>query len=97
MEELKAEHRRVNERYGKFEAMVKALEPYGDIRKRFLEVYRRDVLMDITEEGRKKIHQGNEVAHHGEVIADTALYSSFQREDEETLTKIYGLDRERRK
>ena len=53
--------------------------------------------MNITDEGHKKIYQGNKVAHHGDLIADTALYSSFQREDKETPTKIYGLDCERRK
>ena len=94
------EIRKLRDQDEKLEAMVKALQPsakkHDDIRKRFLEFYRRDVLKNITDEGYKKIQDGNMVAHHGAVIADREFYPSFQREEEETLTKIYGLDREHR-
>jgi hypothetical protein len=50
------------------------------------------VLKNITPGGLEKIRLGNEAAHHGDVIADTSLYSLSQREDHETFTKIYGLD-----
>ena len=70
LEKINAEGRRSGEMLDKLKARVEALEPTArrqdNIRKRFLEVYRRDVSDEL-------------------------------RKDEETLTKIYGLDRERRK
>jgi hypothetical protein len=66
-------------------------EGYRSIRNRFIKVYRRDVLKNITKEGYKMIGNGNGTAHHGDVIADSAFYSSFQRYDEDTFVHIYGL------
>jgi hypothetical protein len=64
---------------------------YRSIRNRFIEVYRRDVMRNITKEGYEMIGNGNEAAHHGDVIADSAFYLSYQRYDEDTFIHIYGL------
>jgi hypothetical protein len=50
-----------------------------------------DVMKNITKEGYEMIGNGNEAAHHGDVIADSAFYLSFQRYDEDTFVHIYGL------
>ena len=64
-------------------------EEYRSIRNRFIEVYRRDVMKNITKEGYEMIGNGNEAAHHGDVIADSAFYLSFRRYDEDTFVHIY--------
>jgi hypothetical protein len=54
-------------------------------------VYRRDVMKNVTKEGYEMIGNSNEAAHHGDVIADSVFYLSFQRYDEDTFVHIYGL------
>jgi hypothetical protein len=80
-------------------------EGYRSIRNRFIEVYRRDVIKNITKEGYEMIgnsneaahhgneaaYHGNEAAHHGDVIADSAFYLSYQRYEEDTFFHIYRL------
>jgi hypothetical protein len=74
---------------------VKALgqtsEGYRKIRHRFIDVYRRDVLADLDSQGRKKIGEGNQVAHEGDAVADAGLYTSGERFDEDVLVDLYGL------
>jgi hypothetical protein len=71
-----------------------ASQGYFKIRHRFLEVYRRDIMEGIDEEGYKLIALGNEAAHHGDAIADAALYTARERVDEKVLVEIYGLTSE---
>ena len=66
-------------------------EGYYSIRHRFIDVYRRDVLHDVTEPGRTKIKEGNAAAHEGDAVTDVKLYTTHQRQDERALRSLYGL------
>jgi len=48
-------------------------EGYYNIRHRFIDVYRRDVRKDATEEIRARIWKGNKKAHEGDVVVDAQL------------------------
>jgi len=64
---------------------------YQDIRHRFLEVYRRDILENVGKQGRKKFNKGNEAAHKGDAVADADLYVSHGRMDEIIFINLYGM------
>jgi hypothetical protein len=69
-----------------------ASEGYRKIRNRFLETYRRDVVIhNLDPKSRQNIAGGNEAAHHGDAIADAALYTSRERSDHALMSKIYGV------
>ena len=92
---LKAEVAGLNAEVAGLKIQVKDLTlssgGYRSIRNRFFEVYRRDVIRNIKKEGYEMIGNSNEAAHHGDVIADSAFYLSYQRYDEDTFIHIYGL------
>lgn len=67
-------------------------EGYHDIRHRFIDVFRRDVLKDINEAGFKRIGAGNATAHEGDAITDARLYTTGQRDDMHALIHLYGLN-----
>ena len=71
--------------------LTRTSEGYRDIRDRFLEVCKRDVLGGVDRKGYQKINKGNVAAHEGDAIADTELYISGKRSDEDVLTYLYGL------
>ena len=66
-------------------------EGYHGIRHRFIDVYRRDVLRNVTEQGRIRINKGNVAAYGGDAITDATLYTTHQRDDEDVLISLYGL------
>ena len=67
-------------------------EGYYDIRHRFIDVYRRDIRKDATEEVSARIKKGNVKAHEGDVIVDAQLYTTGRRFNEFALINLYGLD-----
>jgi hypothetical protein len=71
--------------------LTKDAEGYHDIRHRFIDVYRRDVLGDHSAETRARINKGNATAHEGDAPADARLYTANQRNDRDVLTDLYGL------
>jgi hypothetical protein len=85
----------LEQRVADLDAQVKVLkstsEGYRMIRKRFLDVYRRDVLKEPEAQGTQAIKDGNRAAHHGDAVADAGLYESGEREDEFLLFDIYGF------
>jgi len=66
-------------------------EEYFMIRKRFLDVYRRDILKEAEAQGTQAIKDGNRAAHHGDAVGDASLYEFGLREDEFLLFDIYGF------
>ena len=66
-------------------------EGYHGIRHRFIDVYRRDILQNVTEQGRIRINKGNVAAYGGDAITDATLYTTHQRDDEDVLISLYGL------
>jgi hypothetical protein len=51
-------------------SLTQTSEGYHKIRRRFFKVYRRDVLNEVDRQGLKIIGEGNEAAHHGDVVVD---------------------------
>jgi hypothetical protein len=62
-------------------ALTLASEEYRESRHRFLDVYRRDILNDVDEQGRQKIGESTEVAHNGDAVTDASLYTFGERFD----------------
>jgi hypothetical protein len=75
----------------RLDLVIRSCKGYRRIRHRFLEVYRRDIMGSIRDEGYKTIDIGNQAAHHGDAIIDAALYLSGERVDEHVLVNVYGL------
>jgi len=75
----------------RLDLVIRSCKGYRRIRHRFLEVYRRDIMGSIYDDGYKKIEVGNQAAHHGDAIIDAALYLSGERVDEHVLVNVYGL------
>ena len=68
-----------------------ASEGYRRIRNRFINVYRRDVLGQVTHQEHQQISDGNNAAHGGDAVTDASLYTSNERHDEGVLIGLYGL------
>jgi len=83
---------RLNDQRRDIDTLKKASEGYRKIRNRFLDVYRREVLHNLEPKVRQNIADGNEAAHHGDAVADAALYASGERHDRGIIVDIYGLD-----
>jgi hypothetical protein len=66
-------------------------ERYYSIRHRFIDVYRRDVLRDVDQEGLDRINRGNGTAHEGDAFTDARLYADGKRDDRHALISLYGL------
>lgn len=65
---------------------------YNQIRRRFLEVYKRDAGL-VSEPGYSSaIVQGNMAAHHGDALSDAMIYEQDHRTDERVYQQLYGLD-----
>jgi len=71
--------------------LTQTSEGYRKIRRRFLEVYRRDILNEVDRQGFKIISEGNEAAHDGDVVTDASLYTPGEQHDEKVLVDLYGL------
>ena len=66
-------------------------ERYYSIRHRFIDVYRRDILRDVDQEGLDRINMGNGTAHEGDAFTDARLYADGKRNDRHALISLYGL------
>jgi hypothetical protein len=68
-----------------------ASEGYRKIRNRFINVYRQDVLRDVSHQEYQQIGDGNNAAHGGDAVTDASLYTSWERHDEDVFIQLYGL------
>lgn len=87
--------RKLEDKLEKMDERAKTTSLSGGCRKirhRYIEVYKRDILGIIDREGRKKLDEGSIAAHGGDAIADADLYTSGERNDEDVLIDIYGLN-----
>lgn len=71
--------------------LVQSSEGYLAIRRRFLDVYKRDIKMQ-TPMNSKAIHQGNISAYEGDALGDAALFERDKRTDLITYRELYGLE-----
>jgi polyhydroxyalkanoate synthesis regulator phasin len=68
-----------------------ASDGYRRLRNRFINVYRRDVLGDVSHQEYQQISDGNNAAHGGDAVTDASLYTSWERNDEDVFIHLYGL------
>lgn len=67
-------------------------EGYLSIRRRFLDVFKRDIRNMQELRGSKSIRGGNVVAHHGDAVGDAFLFHHDKRTDRSLYRDLYGLD-----
>ena len=91
-EKLASQDEKLARQGRQIEMMALTQGGYADIRKRFLENFKKD-----TNQGPNHaiIKSGNVVAHRGDVATDTLLYKNKQRNDFQILEQIYGLSYEK--
>ena len=65
---------------------------YRCIRRRFLDIYRRDVKDDQALKGSPAIKAGNAKAYGGDALADAALFQHDHRTDTRLYRDLYGLE-----
>ena len=72
--------------------LVQCSDGYLSIRRRFLDVFKRDI-MDMKElKGSKAIREGNSRAHEGDALGDAVVFDRDQRTDRSIYRELYGLD-----
>ncbi|KAI9781005.1 MAG: hypothetical protein M1816_002602 [Peltula sp. TS41687] len=82
---------RINTLTTEVEVLREASIGYRQIRNRFLDVYRRDVIGDPDGRWTKPIGLGNAAAHNGDAVVDAYLYYLGERQDTTSFVEIYGL------
>ena len=76
----------------KVKLLTQSSEGYLCIRRRFLDVYRRDVKQIKQYSGSRAIREGNVIAHEGDAVGDAILFDRDQRTDRTIYRELYGLD-----
>ena len=76
---------------GRVNCLTQSSEGYLSIRRRFLDVYKRDIMMEKPISS-KAIQAGNISAHEGDALGDAALFQRDERTDRATYRELYGLD-----
>ena len=72
--------------------LVQCSDGYLSIRRRFLDVFKRDI-MDMKElKGSKAIREGDSRAHEGDALGDAVVFDRDQRTDRSIYRELYGLD-----
>ena len=72
--------------------LVQSSEGYLSIRRRFIDVYKRDIKAMEGLKGSKAIREGNIIAHEGDALGDAVLFDRDQRTDRSIYRELYGLD-----
>ena len=72
--------------------LVQSSEGYLTIRRRFLDVYKRDIKAMEELKGSKAIRDGNLRAHEGDALGDAVLFDRDQRTDRSIYRELYGLE-----
>lgn len=67
-------------------------ERYLDIRRRFFDIYRRDIKHPKEKKSMKAIRDGNAAAHNSDAMADAILFECNKNTDWTTFRELYGLD-----
>lgn len=80
---------------GQVGRLMDSSESYYSIRKRFLDVYQRDIKGEEALKWSKSILEGNQKAHEGDAITDAMLFEKEKRTDKRLYRELYGLGHER--
>ncbi|KAI9785674.1 MAG: hypothetical protein M1839_008691 [Geoglossum umbratile] len=83
---IDSQDRRIADLEAQLKVVKTASEGYLQIRQRFLDTFRRDILRAPS------IVAGNKAAHDGDAVTDASLYETGVRHDASLLFKIYGLN-----
>ena len=67
-------------------------EGYLAIRRRFLDVYKRDIKSMEELRNPRAIRNGNVVAHEGDALSDAVVFDRDRRSDRSTFRELYGLE-----
>lgn len=90
--ELKSHKRQLEFLNPRMDTLRQLSEGYLDIRRRFFDVYRRDMKHPKDKKSTKAIRDGNAAAHDGDAVADAFLFECDKRTDRTTFRELYGLD-----
>ncbi|KAK2756579.1 hypothetical protein FQN54_005472 [Arachnomyces sp. PD_36] len=101
VEELRKDHEQetseLRQETSKLRDQVQVLknssEGYLEVRHRFLNVYRRDVMGDTSKSS--DIRQANKRVHSADVVTDRQLYMEGRRDDRHVFERLYGLSPEK--
>lgn len=74
------------------DTLLQFSQGYMNIRRRFLDVYKRDIKHLPGYELTKAIRSGNSVAHDGDAVRDAFLFENDKRTDRTLYRELYGLD-----
>ena len=83
-----------NDTAARCRALEANVQGYRDIRNRFIDTFRRDILSDKTACGMGSIHVGNARAHGGDCVTDAQLFEEGGRSDPQIMELIYGVSTE---
>ena len=72
--------------------LVQSSEGYLSIRRRFFDIYKRDIKAMRELKGSKAIREGNLIAHEGDAVGDADLFDRDQRTDRSIYRELYGLE-----
>lgn len=77
---------------GRVGRLTQSSEGYLLIRRRFLDVYKRDIKTMKELKGSGAIRRGNLIAHQGDALGDAMVYDRDHRTDASLYRELYGLD-----
>jgi hypothetical protein len=72
--------------------LEKGCKGFRQMRGRYLDTYRRDVLRNLSPDGQARIKDGNLVAHDPDAVNDAYLFTSRSRTDVATTQEFYGIE-----
>ncbi|KAL9640853.1 MAG: hypothetical protein Q9164_000011 [Protoblastenia rupestris] len=72
--------------------LTQSSEGYLSIRRRFLDIYKRDIKVIEKLKSLKAIREGNLIAYEGDALGDAVLFDRDQRTDRSIYRELYGLD-----
>ena len=81
-----------NETKRQLKTLRQLLEGYLDIRRRFFDLYRRDIKHLKENKSTNAIREGNSAAHDGDAVGDAFLFECDKRTDRTLFRELYGLD-----
>ena len=90
--QLKEHQNEVTLLKGQVGRLIQSSEGYRAIRRRFLDVYQRDIKGIKEFKGSKAIQTGNLRALEGDALGDAVLFNHDGRSDSYLYRELYGLD-----
>lgn len=90
--ELESHKRQLEFLNPRMDTLRQLSEGYLDIRRRFFDIYRRDIKHPKEKKSTKAIRDGNAAALDSDAVADAFLFECDKRTDRTTFRELYGLD-----